>query len=306
MGIILSIVRNRNSILVLAVILGLVYGYYAHSVSWLNVFALGLSMTFAMTALPFDSLRPFRSVVAPLAYGAFLNYILFGLVVIGLAYLLMPNQSLYYGFVVVAATPPGVAIIPFASILKGDIRYAIVGVIGAFFASIVLAPALIYIFAGSGGVNPISLVVLMVQLVAIPFLISRLLRWSKILQKVERVRGGIIDWSFAFLIFVAVGLNREVFFSNPSVLLAVSAVLIAATFVLGMVYQYFYERIYQNRPMAISQNLLATIKSSGFSVFTSISLFGQESAVPSAVLAVIVLVYLLFLSLREELKRKAS
>lgn len=306
MSTVLAIIRNRNSILVLAVVVGLVFGDYAQQVSWLNVFALGLSMTFAMTSLPIKSLTPFKRVVAPLAVGTILNYLLFGFVVILLAYFIMPTKALFYGFVVVAATPPGVAIIPFAAILKGDIRYAVVGVMGAFFASIVLAPAIIFLFAGKGGVDPMSLVVLMFELVAIPFLLSRFLRHPMVLAKVEKARGVVVDWSFAFLIFVAVGLNREVFFSNPEVLLRVSSVLIAGTFVLGLSYQAIFQKLGGSREVGVSQNLLATIKSSGFSVFTSISLFGREAAVPSAVLAVVVLVYLLFLSIRFELKNKRN
>lgn len=301
-----AIFRNRNSILVLAVILGLTLGRFAQNVSSLNVLALALSMTFAMTALPFKELLPLKRVIQPLAAGALLNYLLFGLVVVSLAYWLMPTKALFYGFVVVAATPPGVAIIPFAAILKGDIRYAILGVMGAFFASILLAPAIISVFAGKGGVSPWSLVALMLQLVAIPFFLSRFLRYKPLLKVVEKVRGSIVDWSFAFLIFVAVGLNREVFFSSPEILIKVSFVLIAATFVLGLTYQHIFQLLGGAKERAISHNLLATIKSSGFSVFTSISLFGKQAAIPSAVLAVVVLVYLLFLSLFFELKQSKS
>ena len=303
---VLMLFRNRNIILVLAVVVGLVFGEWARYVSFLNVWALGLSMTFAMAALPLSQLTSIKSVIKPMAYGAILNYLLFGMVVIGLAYLLMPTDALFYGFVVVAATPPGVAIIPFSAILRGDMRFATVGVAGAFLASILLAPAIIYLFAGSDGVKPLPLVMLMVQLVLIPFAASRLLRMGSVQQQAERIRGSVVDWCFAFLIFVAVGLNREVFFSDPAVLLRVALVLVGATFGLGLLLITLYERYGGRHDMAISLSLLATIKSSGFSVFTSIALFGQEAAVPSAVLAVVVLLYLLFLSVQTEFKTSTS
>jgi BASS family bile acid:Na+ symporter len=51
--------------------------------------------------------------------------------------------------------------------------------------------------------------------------------------------------------------------------------------------------------------MLTTIKSSGFSVFTALALFGQEAAIPSAVLAIVVLIYLIFLSLKSNKAAKA-
>ena len=53
----------------------------------------------------------------------------------------------------------------------------------------------------------------------------------------------------------------------------------------------------------VSQKLLLTIKSSGFTASASMAIFGREAAVPSAVLAVLVLVYLLYLSIRNEIKQ---
>ena len=53
----------------------------------------------------------------------------------------------------------------------------------------------------------------------------------------------------------------------------------------------------------VPQVLLLTVKSSGFSVITALSLFGEQAAVPSAVFAIIVLLYLLFLTSRMEIKK---
>ncbi|MPQ47195.1 hypothetical protein GCQ56_09215 [Marinifilum sp. N1E240] len=298
-----KVLLNRNFILVLAVILGLLIGQYASFFKSYTFYVLAVVMTFSTTGISTKAMFPLKEMIKPMIIGSLLNYVVFGAVIIGLSYWLMPTPELFLGFVVIASTPPGVAVIPFSHILEGDLKYAIVGTLGAFLSSIFFAPLIVGLFSNiDGGIDPMNLFVAMIQLVLVPLLISRLLLWKPIKPTVEKVRGRIVDWGFALIIFTAVGLNRQVFFSNFEVLLLVSLVLILGTFGLGLVFEQFCRKIGVKTPVAITQNLLVTIKSSGFAVVTALTLFGEEAAIPSAVLAVVVLAYLLFLSIRKEFK----
>ncbi len=295
---------NRNVILISAVILGLTIGENAMHLKPYTTYILIVTMLFSMTGLSTSSLFPLRKVVKPMMTGTFLNYFFFGFVIILLAWILMPDDQLFYGFVVIAAAPPGVAIVPFAGILKGDIEYSIIGVFGAFLAAIVITPIVIGLFSGfEDTVNPVRLIFLMVKLIIVPLVLSRLLLLKTFLPIVKKIRGKIVDVGFALIIFTAVGMNRHVFFQDYDVLFLISLVLLAGTFGIGSLYEYLLKRTKQNSEITTSQILLLTIKSSGFSVVTAITLFGEKAAVPSAVLAVIVLLYLLFLSSRMELKK---
>jgi len=298
MQFIYKLILNRNSILVFAVILGLIAGDYASHFQAYTFLALAVTMSFSMTGIGMQSLLSPRKMMGPMFVGALLNYIVFGLIVITLAYFTMPTPQLFYGFVVIAAAPPGVAIIPFSYILKGDVEYSIAGVLGAFLLSVVIAPLYVSLFANSQGVSSYSLFIMMVQLVLIPLVISRFLLYKPVFKYVEPVRGKIVDWGFAVLIFVAVGMNRQVFFTSPTILLLVGGVLLAATFGLGSIYALAAKRFGVSIPQVTAQTMLVTIKSSGFSVFTALALFGKEAAIPSAVLAVVVLLYLIFLSIK--------
>jgi len=293
-----KLILNRNSILVFAVILGLLLGDYSSFLQDYTFLALAVTMSFSMTGIGIKALLSPKTMVGPMFAGVLLNYAIFGLLVITLAYFTMPTPELFYGFVVIAAAPPGVAIIPFSYILKGDVEYAVAGVLGAFLASVVVAPLYISLFANHPGVSSYSLFIMMVKLVLIPLVISRFLLYKPLFRYIEPVRGKIVDWGFAVLIFVAVGMNRQVFFSNPTILLLVGGVLLAATFGLGSIYQLVARRLGITSPRITTQTMLVTIKSSGFSVFTAMALFGKEAAIPSAVLAVVVLLYLIFLSLK--------
>lgn len=305
MNIIKSVLLNRNSVLVLAVITGLVLGDFAVHVKDYNIYILGITMTFAMTGLELRLLNSFKKVIQPFFMGAILNYLVFGSVLLPIAWLLMPTKELFYGFVVIVAAPPGVAIIPFSYILKGKVEYAIIAVTGAFVASIAVAPLLVGFFAKSEGIKPYDLFVTMIQLVIIPLFIAQVLRIKYIFPLIKVVRGKVVDWGFAFLIFVAVGMNRQVFFSNPSTLIVVVITIVLATFGLGAVFNIIAKKLKVPQPIRITQNMLTTIKSSGFSVFTALTLFGQEAAIPSAVLAVVVLLYLIYLSLKSNMLKNA-
>ena len=122
--------------------------------------------------------------------------------------------------------------------------------------------------------------------------------FKPIFKYIEPIRGKIVDWGFAVLIFVAVGMNRAVFFGSPTILLLVGGVLLMVTFGLGTIYAVFATRFGVSASRVTTQKMLVTIKSSGFSVFTALTLFGKEAAIPSAILAVIVLLYLIFLSIK--------
>ncbi|MFA8437215.1 MAG: bile acid:sodium symporter family protein [Marinifilaceae bacterium] len=295
-------ILNRNFILVLAVFLGMWKGDYAAFIKDYTFYILAIVMTFSMTGIQTHSLFPLQRNIKPMLVGTFLNYIVFGVVIIAVAYWLMPSEKLFIGFVVIAATPPGVAVIPFSHILGGDVKYSIIGVLGAFIASVFLAPAIVGFFAQveGEGINSFQLFVNMVKLVVLPLLFSRVLLWKPIQAGIVKVRGSVVDWGFAIIIFTAVGVNRQVFFSNFEVLLLSSVVLFIGTFGIGSLYELFVRKMGVREDVGTTQNLLLTIKSSGFSVVTALSLFGTEAAIPSAVMALFVLMYLLFLSFRKE------
>jgi len=297
-----KIILNRNFILVLAVILGLLIGDWASLLKEYTFYILAIVMTFSTTGISTKAMFPLKQMIVPMLMGSVLNYLVFGAVIISLSYWLMPTPELFLGFVVIASTPPGVAVIPFSHILDGDLKYAVVGTLGAFISSLFFAPLIVGLFSNiDGGVNPFDLFITMVQLILVPLLISRLLLWQPIKPTIEKIRGRIVDWGFALIIFTAVGLNRQVFFSNFDILLLVSLVLFLGIFGLGWIFEFVSRRCRLEPSIAMTQKLLVTIKSSGFAVVTALSLFGEEAAIPSAIMAIFVLAYLLYLSIRKEL-----
>ena len=300
---IIKIILNRNFILVFSVIMGMIFGDYSTYIKEYTIYVLAITMVFSITGIDSKALLPIKKLFKPMLVGTLLNYFVFGTIVLILAWFLMPSKELFMGFVIIVAAPPGVAIIPFSGILKGDIEYSILGVFGAFLASIVIAPVLLQLFSNGVSVSAWSLFILMIKLVLVPLIVSRFLLYKPVFKYVTKVRGKVVDFGFAIILFTAVGMNRDVFFSDPKILLLSSIVLLSATFGIGSLFELLSKKAGVKYDRNITQVLLLTIKSSGFSVVTALTLFGKEAAIPSAILAVIVLLYLLYLSIRLEIKK---
>lgn len=295
-----TIFLNRNSILIAGLLSGFFFGDYAHHIKGYTFYLLALVMTFSTSGIPAKSLWPPHTILKPMLTGAILNYLVFGLVVISSAYLLVPDKTLFYGFIVIAAAPPGVSIIPFTYILKGNIHYAILGTLGAFIASVFMTPFIVRVFGNSSEINSSQLLIMMLKLVALPMLLSRFLLYKPVFPVVEKIRGKVVDWGFATIIFVAVGINRHVFFSDFKTILIIGLILFISTFFLGWLYDLISMKLSGHKKINIAKNLLVTTKSSGFSVVTAMTIYGERAAIPSAVLAVFVLLYFLFRSVKQQ------
>ncbi|MCT4614066.1 MAG: bile acid:sodium symporter [Marinifilaceae bacterium] len=294
---ILKLLLNRNFILITALVLGFVYSDFTDFTQDYVFYIMALTISLSMTSVKTNSLFPLKDNIKPLIAGVILNYLIYGLVIIILLQFFEFTDNIYYGFIVIAATPPGAAIIPFTSILGGNVKYAIIGTLGAFISSIFITPIIIETFSSNAGsVDSIDLIFLMLKLIVFPVLVSRVLIHPRLEPITKNVRGRIIDFGFAIIIYTAIGLNRDVFFSDFSLLLKIGFVVFCSIFILGFVHKIFSNFIKLDSRVSIAQNLLLTIKSSGFSVVCALSLFGKEAAIPSAVLSVVVLIYLLYMN----------
>jgi len=301
-----KLIANKNTLLILSVIGGIFLPHFAGILAPFTFWFLAIVMTFSLSGLSFKSLFPLKTVIRPMLMGVFLNYLVFGVFLLLVASLFFDVKSdIFIGFVIIAATPPGVAIIPFSVKLNGDLNYSIVGVFGAFLASIVLTPAIIELFVGEGGVDSMQLLKIMLLLIVLPFGVSRILRQKQFLNTVEKTRGHIIDIGFALILYASVGINNHVFFNDFSLLLKINLIF----FIVMFIGSYLFKLILNNKmsyEKVISTRLLFAIKSSGFAVVTAMELFGEKVAIPATVMSVLVLVYLLVLVFEGNLKRNVK
>jgi len=300
---IISVLKNRNTILISAILFGLIWGDIAHSFKQLTFYILAAVLSFSTSGIVLSEINSKKKLFKSMSLGFILNYLLFGIVIITSAYFLSPSKEIFWGFVIIAATPPGVAIIPFSIILGGNLKHSTLATLGGFVASIFMAPLIIKVFTGNENMQILPLFISMIKIIVLPMILSRFLLLNPIKPFTEKYRGKVVNWGFATIIFIAVGINRHVFLSNFDILFRVSLILFISMFVLGQVYDFILKRLNINSEERISQNLILTLKSSGFSVVTALQLFNETVVIPSAVMSVFVLAYLLFLTFKQYLRR---
>lgn len=295
-----GLLRNRNFILILAFVLGIALGEVASWTEQLTLPTLALVMTVVTTQVSSKAFLPLRRLVRPMLLAVALNYLVLSTVMLTLAWWLMPNRELWTGFVLVAAVPPGVAVIPFTYILEGDTAFSLAGAVGAYLAALVIAPAMVLLLVGESPLQPVRLFLVLVELVVIPLVLSRLLLLTGLARHIEKWRGTIVNWGFFLVVFTVVGLNREVFLGHPEVVALSSAVAMVSIFGLRYLLELVLKWLGVNRAAQVSFTLMGTVKNSGVAAVLALTLFSKEASVPAAVVSAFNVLYLVWLGLRAE------
>lgn len=292
---ILNFIQNRNVILISALILAFTFPKTAIYLKEYTVYILAIVMIFSTTGIKFKMLADIKSLLKVTLQSVLMNYIIHGGIILIIAYFLF-DETIFNGFVVIAATPPGVAIIPFTYTFKGDIDYSFKGILGTYIISIFFAPLIISVFSESVSLDPTIIILVILKIIVIPIVLSRLLLIKKVYPITEKIRGKVVDWGFALIIYTAVAINRDIIFGDWLIVLKTSAVLIVAIFISGVLYLFFTKKT-TNKELQVSKNLMLTIKSSGFAIAVTLILFEQKSAIPATVMSILVLLWLISLNI---------
>lgn len=291
---VLNLIQNRNAILISALIIAFLFPEPSKYLKEYTIYILGIVMIFSTTGIKFSMLKDMKSFLKVTFQSFILNYLIFGTIILGIAYFVF-DETIFNGFVVIAATPPGVAIIPFSFTFKGDLDYSFRGILGTYLLSILLAPLIIAFFTEGVTLNPTIVILVIVKIIVVPIILSRFLLIKKVYPITEKVRGKIVDWGFALIIYIAIAINRNIIFSDLTTVFKSTTVLIIAIFISGIIYL-FLTRKTNNKQLQISKNLMLTIKSSGFAIAVTIILFEEKSAIPAAVMSILVLLWLISLN----------
>ena len=295
MNSLLNFIQNRNFILISALVFAFISTDIAVFFKEYTIYILAVVMTFSTTGIKFKMLANIKSVLRITLESVLLNYIIQGVIILTAAYFIF-DETVFYGFVVIAATPPGVAIIPFTYTFKGDLDYSFKGILGTYMVSIFLAPIIISVFAGNALLDPSIIIAVIIKIIVIPIALSRLLLIKRVLPITEKIRGKVVDLGFAFIIYIAVALNRDLILSDVLTVLKASGIMIFSIFISGIIFL-FLTRKKPDKQIQISKNLILTIKSSGFAIAVTLILFEQKSAIPAAVMSILVLLWLITLNI---------
>jgi BASS family bile acid:Na+ symporter len=294
-----NLLRNRNSLLVLSLILGLLWGDGAQWIKGVILPILMILMTVSTLGVAGSTFSSPRSLWTPALVGIGMNYVVLTTFILALNALLVRDADLRTGFVILAVVPPAVAVVPFTLFLGGDNQFSLLGMIGAYLGALVIAPVLAFALIGPGLISPSKLILIIIELILAPLVLSRILLRVGLDSRLESVKGPITNWGFFLVSYAIVGLNRDTILSHPLSLLPVALIAVVTTFLLAWGIERIGKYLRVEPKTLISLVLLGTLKNYGLAGGMALALFSEKTSVPATVSSVFMIVYVIWLEFKK-------
>ena len=268
----MSLLKNTSFVLILSILSGFIWPGAAKSSEILITPVLMLMMTFSLTDMNLGDVTAGKGSLKNSILGLALNYGLLSGLILLLSYNLQ-DQALRQGFIVMAAVPPAIAVLPMTRILLGDMRLSFLSEVISYLASLALMPAIIYAFTLQTGVSLVYLVQMSLLLILLPALASRVVRRSSIDPVLP------INLGFFWITYTLIGLNQGALWEDIG---SVSWIVLARTLGIGLAIYTASRLAGLDRSHAISYTLLGSYKNLGLAAAISLTLFGPEAGIPAA------------------------
>ena len=296
---IVKLLQNRDFILSLALVMGLLLPQASRWTQHLTLPALALVMSVSTMGISRGAFPSPRSLIIPALLGVLMSYVVLGGFILGVSALFIHDKELWNGFIVLAIMPPAVAIIPFTDLLKGNNAFSLAGTMGGYLGAMVILPLVLYNFLESSRFVLERLSIAAIVLIIIPLIVSRILRWRKIDKDLEKIKGAITNWSFFVVVYSIVGLNQDIFTHQPMKLLPVAAIAVGSMFALGLIIEWVGKLFRIDPQTTMSLVLLGTIKNYGLAAGIALSLFSKESALPATVSTIFMFIYVIWIGFKQ-------
>lgn len=283
------LLRMPSALLLLGLGLGLAVGPSFPGLSLAAMGALAALMTFSLVEVRF---RGVREVLPLLPVAALLSFALHPALLL-LAAAATP-AVLRDGWVIMAAVPPAISVVPFTAILRGDVKLSVTATAFLYVLALGLTPLLALLLLDVA-VRPGDLVLSVLVLILVPFLVSRGVAASPLTSTHLEV---LRNLTFAVLTFFIGAANRGVVGGDP--LLALTALGASAGVVAlaaGLTWGLLGRLPVSQR---VSLLLFSGYKNSGFAATLALALLA-----PSAVLAptMMILFQIVWIALLERWRR---
>jgi BASS family bile acid:Na+ symporter len=287
------VLGNSALFLITALIAGfLLPGYSIVTKDFVEI-ALILSMIFSTTEIQLGDLglkKKYKKVIL----SVLINYVFLTSIIILFTSIFITDADFRTGFFLIAVLPPAIAVIPFTSILKGDVHLSAVSNTLMYFFSLFLTPFLLTILIGANEVRAYDLLWTLMELILLPLAISRILRRIKAYEKIQKNKNIVINLMLFIIVYSVVGINRDVFF-NIFILSALITVAFIRTFVTGLSVHLVARLMKVEKGTRTSYTLFGSLKNLGIAATISLKLFGVRASIPSAICMPFEIIFVLLL-----------
>ena len=203
------------------------------------------------------------------------------------------NDDLWVGWVLIASVPCAVSVVSSTLILKGDTKLALLSVTTVYLLAIIATPLMTHFLLGNA-INPIQILKYVILFIVVPMLVSVPLKKIRITQNTKVI---FINICFFVMVFITFGTNREYFFSEPMMVLAVFMGCFVRIVLIHILFETIFRLIGIDRETRIVYVLQCIWKNTGLAVTLALLIMPDlaEAAIPGAVSLPFELVYFLIL-----------
>jgi BASS family bile acid:Na+ symporter len=272
-------------------VLGLLVNQGAFWVRPLLLPALATAMTLTTINITNHELFSIKKTPRPVLISLLLNNVVMSGTMLLLTSWLINDDAISKGFIVVAAMPPATSVVPFSHTLGGDVVFSLIGVAGLYLIALGLTPGMMIVLLGADFLNPMRLLLTLVYLIVIPLIISRLLILKGLQKNVSKWQSKAITWCYFTTVYTIVGLNRQIFFEQPDILLYALIIAISVTFILGQAIYFISRKLHRDHANSISFSVMGTRKNTGLASAIALTFLGQRASFPAAICTLVQISY---------------
>lgn len=272
-SIIQKILLSFSVMVALGIILGLLTGGFPWFNAEITTIALFIAMTFSLQQISIrKTVKQASKQIMVLSF--FVHFIVLSGIILFFGSFFSP--VLWGGFVVMAAVPPAVAVVPVTKILKGNVSQTIVSLSFLYLVSLVLTPLILFVFLGEQ-VSVWKMLETVIEFIILPLLFSRIIRRIRFSTKQGNL---IVNLCFFIVMFGVVGLNRMALFLDALLLLLLIFVIMLRTIGTALAVFIIGEKKRMDRDTIIPLALFASFKNDGLGLLIASTILAPIASVP--------------------------
>ena len=267
--------------IIAAVILAFIIGDPGSFVADVVLVVLVLQITASMIGIQFKA-DLIRGMWREILLSVFFCFIVNSGLTIVCAYVFPSDDiGLFYGWIMIAATPCAVSCVTVALTMYGNRVLSVLGLAIIYIVALFATPLITTIFIGDA-ISPLEILKYIFLFVAVPLLATIPLNRFNIPRKPKAV---FINLMMFILVMLSVARNRDYFLDSVDIIGWIVLFAVFRTFVFGGVLLYIFRRIGTDRGNAIDYVSLSVWKNTGLAMSMSLILLPgmPQAAVPCAV-----------------------
>jgi len=281
---------NTGLMFSLAILLGFLLPQLSSHTRSLVVLSMVVAMCLSLRQITFSKEEITQSLSGSLK--AFLvNYGFQTGLMVGLAFLFVPNFDFFAGFIIMAAMPPAIMVIPFTFLFRGDVKTALGGEVLSYLLALGLTPAITLLLIGFQ-VNVIEILKLSVLLIIAPLVISILLR--RLPDSFFSPTRPILNLCFALNTYTFIGLNQRVLLTDFMTLLPVTITLFLKTFAISILVFAVSMRFGAPRERAITYAFFSSYKNESMAATFALVLVSAAASLPAVIQVIYEILFVIF------------